>query len=145
MKMIYQNRDIDYEDFENEDGETDFDMIYELLNEEFDNLFDRDYHNNRYVVQGIIGRWDGDYSGYKDRVYDSVYDAIIDNMEDYIEVFEEKYGSLRINCYHHDGVNRLEIKEVTKKGEDLLNNWFDGNLCTKKGATRNVRFIKNYL
>ena len=94
MKMIYQNKDIDYEEFENEDGEIDYDRINESLDEEFNNLFDRDYKNNRYVVQGVLGLWDGKYDGYMPKVYDSVYDAICDISEDYIEVFEENFSGI---------------------------------------------------
>lgn len=113
--------------------------------EEFNNLFDNTFENREYVITGVLGLWDGKYKTYSSHVYHSLKDALLATTEDCIVVKEGKYGRLLVDSYHHDGVNKFEIKELTSKGSEMMNNNYSKDICQVHGATRNVKFVKNYL
>ena len=134
MKIIYDdlsfNNDIDRED-------------------RFEELFDNEYANNRYILTGDIGLWDGVRKNvHHQKVFDSIAEAIIeanDGFYGYITVSEGKYGKLLLDICHHDGNNHLEIRELTKLGEEMDSNYKSvQEIINKKGSTRNVKFLKNY-
>lgn len=115
----------------------------------FEDLFDNEYANNRYIITGDIGLWDGVRKDvHHPRVFDSIAEAIIeanDGFNGYITVSEGKYGKLLLDICHHDGNNHLEIRELTKLGEEMDNNYKSvQEIINRKGSTRNVRFLKNY-
>ena len=134
MKVIYD--DLSFEDeFEKE-------VVFE-------DLFDNEYANNKYIITGDIGLWDGVRKDvHHPRVFDSIAEAIIvanDGFNGYITVSEGKYGKLLLDICHHDGSNHLEIRELTKLGEEMDNNYKSvQEIINRKGSTRNVRFLKNY-
>lgn len=134
MKIIYD--DLSFEDeFEKE-------VVFE-------DLFDNEYANNKYILTGDIGLWDGVRKDvHHPRVFDSIAEAIIeanDGFNGYITVSEGKYGKLLLDICHHDGNNHLEIRELTKLGEEMDNNYKSvQEIINRKGSTRNVRFLKNY-
>lgn len=122
------------------DEENDID-----INTEFDLLFDDEEEKNHYIVTGTHQLWTGTYAGPSPKVYNSIKDAIIDSEDGfgicYTQVFEEKYGKLTFNTIHHDGTNRLEIKQLTRYGEEL---YFDKDysveeLLNRQKTTKNVR------
>ena len=126
-----------------------YDETVEFDNDEyFEDLFNNGYANHLYVVGGIIGLWDGKRKGYSTKVFNSIYDAIIacnDGFDGYIRVSEKNYGRLYVHINHHDGNNYLEIRELTRKGEEMHNNYCDvGDILERKGATRNVKFSKRF-
>ena len=129
-KIIFD--ELDYEDMD-------------LMENDFYALFNNEYENKEYAMHGDIGLWDGVRYGYSDKVFNSIYDAICDLKDGYITVYEEKYGKLMVKNSHHDGTDYIEIKELTPLGRELIDNGYDGNICKRKGATKNVRFVKNYL
>lgn len=125
------------------DPENDID-----INTEFDLLFNDEDEGNNYIVTGTHQLWHGTYEGHSPRVYNSIKDAIIDSEDGfgicYTQVFEGNYGKLTFNTIHHDGTNHLEIKQLTGLGEQLYfeKDYEVGSLLKRKGATKNIRFLK---
>lgn len=133
-KIIYD--ELDFEDY-------DQDMII------FDELFDNRDENKSYILTGDIGLWDGVRKNvHHPSVFTSLKSAILtanDGFDGYITVSEGKYGKLFVNISHHDGYNTLEIRELTKIGEEMHNNYKEvGSILRNKKATRNVKYLKNY-
>ena len=126
------------------------DLKNDLLNEEINSLFNNESAGKRYIVAGSIGLWDGKRYGYSTKIANSIKEAILNATDgfgmSYIRVEEEKYGRLSLTISHHDGTNFVEIREVTKLGEDILANNYDDidSIINKKGTTRNVKFYKRY-
>ena len=83
--------------------------------------FFRDY-GNKWMIFGEVGRWDGVYKAGTpfDTFDDFFYKATKDC--DYIHFYDEN-GHLYLTCSHHDGTCHYEIKEVTDKGIQYLENW----------------------
>ena len=82
------------------------------------------YKGNKWMIFGEIGRWDGVYKAgtlfetFEEFFYDATKDC------DYIHFYDEN-GHLHLTCSHHDGTCYFEIKELTDKGIEYLNNWED--------------------
>lgn len=134
MKTIYE--DLSFDDYEER----------EII---FDELFDNEYANKRYILTGDIGLWDGVRKDvHHPSVFSSLADAIAvanDGFNGYITVSEGKYGKLLVDICHHDGNNHLEVRELTKLGEEMDDNYKSvQEIINRKGSTRNVRFLKNY-
>ena len=81
-------------------------------------------NGNKWMIFGEVGRWDGVYKAGTlfDTFNDFFYDATKDC--DYIHFYDEN-GHLYLTCSHHDGTCCYEIKEVTDKGVQYLENWED--------------------
>lgn len=126
---------------------------HELQDEDFNALFDNKHDGNKYVVTGYLDLWDGIYSGTIPKVYPSLKEAIIDCSEGFgicsNEIIEENYGRLYVITHHHDalhGGNRQEIRMLSPLGEELYDNGCPvKTIINRKGATKNVKFSKNYL
>lgn len=103
-KMRYRQDEIDWEVAKHE------------LTEFFKN------NGNKWMIFGEVGRWDGTYKAGTlfDTFDDFFYDAAKDC--DYIHFYDEN-GHLYLTCSHHDGTCHYEIKEVTDKGVQYLENW----------------------
>lgn len=115
----------------------------------FEELFDNVYANKHYILTGDIGLWDGVRKNvHHPDVFCSLAEAIVranDGFNGYITVSEGKYGKLLLDICHHDGNNHLEIRELTKLGEEMDNSYKSvQEIINRKGSTRNVRFLKNY-
>lgn len=139
MKIIF-----DEADYESGDSE--------ILDEEFNELFNNRHENKKYVVSGYLDLWDGIHKGHMPHVYSSLKEAIV-NCEDGFgictsEIVEGKYGRLYVITHHHDSVrggNKLEIRELSKMGETMYDCGHSvESILNRKGATRNVKFCKNY-
>lgn len=134
MKTIYD--DLSFDDYDER----------EII---FNELFDNEYANKRYILTGDIGLWDGVRKDvHHPHVFCSLADAIAtanDGFNGYITVSEGKYGKLFVDICHHDGNNHLEVRELTKLGEEMDDNYKSvQEIINRKGSTRNVRFLKNY-
>lgn len=144
-KMILDELDF-YENLE----EVDELFSSELLENEIDFLFNNECANQKYIVCGTIGLWDGIRRGYSPYIANSIKEAIYNGIDGfsmcYITIYEGNHGRLYLDVCHHDGSNHLEIREITKKGEKILNNNFNdvGSIVNSKGATRNVKYFKKY-
>ena len=125
------------------DPENDID-----INTEFEILFNDEDEGNHYIISGSHQLWHGTYEGHSPKVYNSIKDAITDSEDGfgicYTQIFEGNYGKLTFNTIHHDGTNRLEIKQLTRLGEQLYleKDYRVGSLLKRKGATKNIRLSK---
>lgn len=76
----------------------------------------------KWMLFGEVGRWNGVYKAgtlfetFEDFFYEAAKDC------DYIHFYDEN-GHLYLTCSHHDGTCHYEIKEVTDKGIQYLENW----------------------
>ena len=95
--------------------EYDWDDAKEELKEFFDN-------RNKWILFGEVGRWDDIYKVGKlfETFDDFFYKATADC--NYWKFYDEN-GHLYLTCSHHDGSCHYEIKEVTDKGINYLENW----------------------
>ena len=81
----------------------------------------RFFKDKEVIFFGNVGRWDGTYAGGKTGEFEKLYhEAVRDCM--YVNIYEEN-GHMYLECSHHDGTNFFEIKEVTDKGKQYLENW----------------------
>lgn len=74
--------------------------------------------NGVFLLQGDIGTWRGAMRG--GFIFDT-FNELTKAWEDCrdIEIYDED-GHLHIRCSHHDGTNRYEVKELTKKGIEYI-------------------------
>ena len=79
---------------------------------------------NKWMLFGEVGRWNGVYKA--GTLFETFDDFFSDATKDcdYINFYDEN-GHLYLNCIHHDGTCHYEIKEVTDKGIQYLENWED--------------------
>lgn len=98
--------------------EVDFldDIYWDDFKEEFENFMD----GHVFVLQGEIGTWRGQMAG--GFTFDS-FSELSKAWEDcdYLKIYDEN-GHLYIECSHHDGTNFYEVRKLTEKGEEYLNN-----------------------
>ena len=72
---------------------------------------------------GSVGLWHGVYkAGNIGEFWDLFHKAITDC--DYIKLYDEN-GHFYLTCTHHDGTCHFEVKEITDKGREYLENWED--------------------
>ena len=83
-------------------------------------------NGNKWMIFGEIARWNGTYKAGMvfDTFEDFFYRAASDC--DYWKFYDEN-GHLYLTCSHHDGTCHYEIKELTDKGQQYLDNWEYGN------------------
>ena len=81
---------------------------------------------NKWMIFGELARWNGIFKA--GMVFDTFenffYNATSDC--DYWKFYDEN-GHLYLTCSHHDGTCHYEIKELTDKGIQYLENWEYGN------------------
>ena len=74
-----------------------------------------------FLVIGSIGRWNGDFEGWK--LVDSLEDAIYMKDCDYMKIWYDKDG-LHIRGIHHDGSNEVTVWGVRPDVDvDILEDW----------------------
>ena len=141
MKVFFDDLDENYNDIKRFD---------------FEMWFDNSYANKQYVMFGTAERWDrkGDNArGYYNKIFNSLLQAIDEVMisygDCYLKIYEENYGRLYIDVIHHDGNCIFEVRELTRKGEEMFNNHMDDYDIIKKLVdvgtyTRNVKFSNRY-
>ena len=97
--------------------ECDWEWARENLEEFFRN-------GNKWILVGSVGRWDGIYRA--GTIFDTFDDFFYKAADDchYWHFYDEN-GHLYLTCSHHDGTCHYEIKEVTDKGQQYLENWED--------------------
>lgn len=101
--------------------ECDWESAKEELKEFFLN------NGNKWMLFGEVGRWNGVYKA--GTLFDTFDDFFYEATKDcnYIHFYDEN-GHLYLTCSHHDGTCHYEIKEVTDKGVEYLENWeYDWN------------------
>ena len=88
-------------------------------------------NGNKWMIFGEVGRWNGVYKAgtlfetFDDFFYKAAKDC------DYIHFYDEN-GHLYLTCSHHDGTCHYEIKEVTDRGLQYLENWEYGSINDKR-------------
>ena len=73
------------------------------------------------IVTGRLGLWNGPHNmipKHLNSIIDAVYLCIKDMDE--VEIYEDQYGNLKIDAYHHDGTNHFVVKRKTDKGNRCL-------------------------
>ena len=80
------------------------------------------YFGNKIVgFFGDVGRWHGVYKGGKIGEFIDLFEKAIADCY-YFRIYDVN-GHMYLTCSHHDGTNCFEIKEVTRKGYQYLDNW----------------------
>ena len=80
------------------------------------------FSEGTWILRGCVGRWDGNYQAgtiftdFMEMFYKATRDC------DYVHIYDEN-GHLYLRCSHHDGTNLYEIKKLTDKGIEYLENW----------------------
>lgn len=93
---------------------------WEISWEEFEQKMNAFFQENSAIVVGTVGTWRGALAAGK-RV-DSLNDlSPIWRDCDYLYIYEEK-GRLFFESTHHDGTNYFELKRLTQRGIDYLEN-----------------------
>lgn len=136
MEMYEETKKILFEELGEEKGWTCVDEVsdslvwdeIELMNdinwdnivEELDDFFSSSY----FILQGEVGRWNGcKRGGYVIREFSDLCKAW--NGCDYIKLYDVN-GHFYVECSHHDGTNFYEVKELTDRGYDYIeNHWYD--------------------
>lgn len=70
-------------------------------------------------VSGTLGLWNGTTT-IRPHVFDNLNEALTKCLEDENEIYEDSYGNLHLNAYHHDGCNHFVFKVMTDKGARVL-------------------------
>lgn len=138
-------------------------VLFDELDEDFDwvesldEIFNNESANERYVVCGYAERWDrhgaAATKGHMPYIFKSVAEAINRTASGYgicyVKISETRYGRLRFQISHHDGHCDMEIREVTKRGDEIRNREYFEDIAAEKivnqqNATRNVKWTKKY-
>lgn len=130
-------------------NELDYKEWYDDAEIIFEELFDNSFEDKEYVITGTLGLWDGPRkNAWHPKICSTLSEAILtcnDGFNGYIRVYEGKYGKLHVHICHHDGNNYMEIRELTKVGKEMANNYKEvGDILKRKYATRNVKYTTNY-
>lgn len=109
------------DDIENEDEaeERAIDYINELLDDELSNIQWSKINNLTYAITGNLGLWDG-RKEIAPHYCKNLVEAIrkcINNIDEFI-IYEDQYGNLKIDAYHHDGCNHFTIKKLISGNRD---------------------------
>ena len=102
-----------------------YNEIYELLSIEWEynkrdleNFFD----GSTWILFGTAGLWNGNFAaGTIFADFTEMFDRAIKDC-DYWKIYDVN-GHLYFKCSHHDGTNFYEIKQLTEKGVQYLENW----------------------
>lgn len=80
------------------------------------------FSEGTWIMQGAVGRWNGTYA--TGIIFTDITEAFNKATKDcdYIHIYDEN-GHLYLQCSHHDGTNLFEIKKLTNKGIEYLENW----------------------
>lgn len=76
----------------------------------------------QYMARGYIGRWNGSWAA--GTTFDDFDDFFQEATRDcdYWKIWDEN-GHLFLQCSHHDGTNVFEIKRITERALDMIEQW----------------------
>lgn len=101
-----------------------------------------EYFKNKTVIFfGTLGLWYGRTAGGKTGNFENL---LMDALEDcaYVKIYE-KNDRMFLECSHHDGTNEFEIKIITERGKQYLENWeYSNDKRTLKDV--HTQIIKRY-
>lgn len=134
QRVIYNNYDLwkDYADDVKEnlsDEATENEIWEEIYFQDEINWSDeheqlKTFFNNSgvWLIRGRVGRWDGQHAaGHVFTDFDEMFYTAIQDCQ-YWKIWDEN-GHFYLKCSHHDGTNFFEIKKLTGKAVDFLENW----------------------
>lgn len=80
------------------------------------------FRGESWLAVGSVGRWTGAHAA--GTVFDNWDDFFHGATRDcdYWEIWDEN-GHLFLRCSHHDGTNEFEIKRLSRRGVEVLENW----------------------
>ena len=80
------------------------------------------FSGEKWILRGTVGRWNGSFEA--GTVFDDFVEMFykITRSCDYFSLYDEN-GHMYLECSHHDGTNKYEIKKITDRGIDYLGNW----------------------
>ena len=81
--------------------------------------YEKEHGTKTYVILADLGLWNGHAAGGK--VIKGLWNAISKCFEDYNHIYEYR-RRLCVDAIHHDGTNHFQIKELTSKGLDYVEN-----------------------
>ena len=161
-RVIYNNYDL-WEDYHEEaqslweENNPDYyitdtdlwDYIYNMDTMEWENEHEqlKEFFNGYgyFMIRGSVGRWNGAFYGGK--VYDDFDNMFYDAVEncDYIKIWDEN-GHFYIRCSHHDGTNVFEVKRITEKAYNFIDNWaYDWNDKRTEEEIYDIVWNSNFL
>lgn len=102
-----------------------WDKIYELTATDFDDEHERlrDFFTGHgyFLLRGTVGRWNGNHAaGYVFSNFDAMFYKATKDC-DYVKMWDEN-GHFYLQCSHHDGTNLFEIKRITDKAFNFIEN-----------------------
>ena len=79
-----------------------------------------------YLAVGTVGRWNGTFKGgFIFHSFQELFNKVGEDC-DYFKFYDVN-GHFYMQSSHHDGRNLVEIKVLTKRGEDYYQNWEYGS------------------
>ena len=92
-----------------------------FLDDERSNVefYEKQHGQKTYIILADLGLWDGRAEGGK--IIKGLWNAISKCFEDYNHIYEYR-RRLCVDAIHHDGTNHFQIKELTPKGMDYMEN-----------------------
>lgn len=112
------------EDYDDMDEDVSNEAIINYINQDWECFIDEITYNNLgtldCVIGGVLGLWDGKHT--IQPVYANLGQCIVKCVSDSdeVEIYEED-GELKIDTYHHDGVNRFTINQESGLPLNLMN------------------------
>ena len=110
---------------EDDEEEPDYEQLQEeciyLNNDYFDDLMNelkRYLDNAKIKVYANLGLWYGHKEGSAE--FKNIRNAISECCEDYNEIYEDSYGNLYMDAYHHDGCNTFLFKKIIDGKEQTI-------------------------
>ena len=82
-------------------------------------FYEKQHGSKTYVILADLGLWNGRAEGGK--IVKGLWNAISKCFEDYNHVYEYR-RRLCVDAIHHDGTNHFQIKELTPKGLEYVEN-----------------------
>ena len=120
MKMAYEEF---YDETPDEDELENFieDINAMHLDDERYNVkcYEKEHDVKTYVILADLGLWNGRAEGGK--IIKGLWNAISKCFEDYNHIYEYR-RRLCVDAIHHDGTNHFQIKELTPKGLEYVEN-----------------------
>lgn len=110
-RIIFDNYNGNYEDWMEE--QEDYDLTMSAICKFFD--------GKKVCFFGKVGLWHGVYNGTDVGNFMDLFYKATENCG-YVKIYDVN-GHFHISCYHHDGSNHFEVKEVTDSGLDYLTRW----------------------
>ena len=80
------------------------------------------FAGNSWLAMGTVGRWTGKHAaGTVFASWDEFFQGATKDC-DYWKIWDEN-GHFYFRCSHHDGTNCFEIKRLSRRGVEVLENW----------------------